>query len=327
MRRMLIAVSVDMEGASQLRSVREIFGCMPEYWETGKPRLEADVAAACEGLLAGGASELVVLDNHGGNTVNVSPESLPPDARLETWNVYDLREHGVDAMFQVGYHARGGVDGFLSHTYLPGLRLRVGSELISESHGRAWAAEVPLLGIVGNDLHQQTLGSLERTPYLVVQESIGRDAMRPVFANPQDGLDAIRSFAQATVRDGASAPAIAAPAGATFEASMPNGRDVVEDMAGASWARVGDVEFAVELDTWRDSRGPLAAAMNAALAPFIPYWLSGFASADEADAADQERVGQLVTIFDAWAAESHPQWYTEAADPFPTGVAERLGAV
>ena len=305
---MLIAVSVDMEGASQLRSVREIFGCMPEYWETGKPRLEADVAAACEGLLAGGASELVVLDNHGGNTVNVSPESLPPDARLETWNVYDLREHGVDAMFQVGYHARGGVDGFLSHTYLPGLRLRVGSELISESHGRAWAAEVPLLGIVGNDLHQQTLGSLERTPYLVVQESIGRDAMRPVFANPQDGLDAIRSFAQATVRDGASAPAIAAP-------------------AGASWARVGDVEFAVELDTWRDSRGPLAAAMNAALAPFIPHWLSGFASADEADAADQERVGQLVTIFDAWAAESHPQWYTEAADPFPTGVAERLGAV
>jgi hypothetical protein len=269
----------------------------------------------------------VVLDHHGGNTVNVSPESLPRGARLETWNVYDLREYGVDAMFQVGYHARGGVEGFLSHTYLPGLRLRVGSELISESHGRAWAAEVPLLGIVGNDLHQQTLGSLERTPYLVVQESVGRDVMRPVFADPQDGLEAIRSFAEAAVRDGASAPAIAAPAGVTFEASMPNGRDVVEDMAGASWARVGDVEFAVELETWRDSRGPLAAAMNAALAPFTPYWLSGLVSADEARAADQKRVGKLVTIFDAWAAESHPQWYAEAADPFPTGVAERLGAI
>ncbi len=149
---MLVALSVDMEGASQLRSVREIFGCMPEYWETGKPRLEADVAAACEGLLAGGASEVVVLDNHGGNTINVSAESLPAGARLETWHVYDLPGHGVDAMFQVGYHARGGVDGFLSHTYMPGLRLRVAGELISESHCRAWAAEVPLLGIVGNDL-------------------------------------------------------------------------------------------------------------------------------------------------------------------------------
>jgi D-aminopeptidase len=325
MQGMLVAVSVDMEGASQLRSVREIFGCMPEYWETGKPRLEADVAAACEGLLAGGASELAVLDNHGGNTVNVLPESLPRGARLETWNVYDLGQHGVDAMFQVGYHARGGIDGFLSHTYLPGLRLRVGGELISESHGRAWAAEVPLLGIVGNDLHQQTLESLEQTPYLVVQESVGRDAMRPVFADPQDGLGAIRSFAEACARESASAPAIAGPAGVTFEASMPNGPDVAEELAGAGWTRVGDVEFAVELETWAHSRGPLAAAMNAALAPFMPYWLAGFASAEEADAADQERVGALVMIFDAWAAESQPQWYTEAADPFPAGVAERLG--
>ena len=75
---MRVAVSVDMEGASQLRSVREIWGSLPEYWETGKPRLEDDVAAVCEGLLAGGASELVVLDNHGGNAVNVSAQALPP---------------------------------------------------------------------------------------------------------------------------------------------------------------------------------------------------------------------------------------------------------
>ena len=252
---MLVAVSVDMEGASQLRNVRETFGCMPEYWQTGKPRLEADVAAACEGLLAGGASEIVVLDNHGGNTVNVSAGSLPPGARLETWHVYELPEHGVDAMFQVGYHARGGVDGFLSHTYMPGLRLRVGGELISESHVRAWAADAPLLGIVGNDLHQQTLGSLVETPYLVVQESLGRDAMRPLFSDPQDGLDAIRSFAYECARNGASAAAIAAPAEVSFEASMPNGRDVAEDMAGAGWARVGDVEFAVELRRGRTRGG------------------------------------------------------------------------
>jgi D-aminopeptidase len=312
---MLVAVSVDMEGASQLRSVREIFGCFPEYWQTGKPGLEADVAAACEGLLAGGASELVVLDNHGGNTVNVSPESLPAGARLETWHVYDLPEHGVDAMFQVGYHARGGVNGFLSHTYIMGLRFRVGGELISESHARAWAAEVPLLGIVGNDMHRQTLGSLDGTPYLVVQESVGRDAMRPVFADPEDGLDAIRSFAQACARDSASASAIAGPAAVTFEASMPNGRDVVEEMAGAGWERVGEVEFAVELETWPDSREPLAAAMNAALAPYMPYWLGGFDSVEDAEAADQERVRQLGTIMDAWAAESQPQWYTQAAEP------------
>jgi D-aminopeptidase len=320
-----VVVSVDMEGASQLRGVREIFAALPEYWATGKLRLEADVAAACEGLLAAGVSELVVLDNHGsGNTVNVSPESLPAGARLATWNVYDLREHGVDAMFQLGYHARGGVDGFLSHTYVPTLRLRAGGELISESHGRAWAAEVPLLGIVGNDAHRETLGSLDGTPYLVVQESRGRAAMRPVFADPKDGLDAIREFAHACARGSASAATPSAPRGATFEASLPNGHEIADDLTAAGWTRTGEVEFAVEVDSWRETREPLAAAMNAALAPFLPYWLTGFASAEEAAALDPERVAALRMIFDAWAADSQPQWWTEAADPFPASVASQL---
>jgi D-amino peptidase len=312
-----------MEGASQLRSVREIWGCLPEYWATGRPRLEADVRAACEGLLAGGASELVVLDNHGGNTLNVSPEALPDGAKLETWRDFDLREHGVDAMFQVGYHPRGGVDGFLSHTYLPGLRLRVDGELISESHGRAWAAGTPLLGITGNDSHRETLGSLSDTPFLVVQRTISRSQAEPVFGE-EDGLDAIREFARHCMNSAASAPPVTAPTQLTFEASMPNGHEVVEQMTAAGWERAGQVEFIARLETWRDGRELLAAAMNAALAPFMPYWLGGFDRADDAAAADQQRVQQLRLIFDAWAEESHPQWYTQPTDPLPAGVAEQL---
>jgi D-aminopeptidase len=315
---MRVVVSVDMEGASQLRSVREIFGCFPEYWETGKPRLEADVAATCEGLLAGGASELVVLDNHGGNTINVSEESLPDGARLEQWNVFDLPDHGVEAMFQVGYHARGGVNGFLSHTYIMGLRLRVGDELISESHARAWAAGVPLLGIVGNDLHQQTLGSLGDTPFLVVQESEGRASMRPVFDQVEDGLEAIRAFAERCAREHESATPITPPADVTFAASLPNGDEVVAQMVEGGWARVGEVEFAVELAIWPDAREPLAAAMNAALAPFVPYWLGGFGSAEDAKNADADRVRRLRDIFDAWAEAVQPEWYTEARPALPT---------
>ena len=147
-----------------------------------------------------------------------------------------------------------------------------------------------------------------------------------MFPDPQEGLDAIRSFAEECVRQRASAQAVTAPAGVSFEASMPNGGDVVEAMAGAGWTRTGEVEFAVELESWRDSREPLAAAMNAALAPFLPYWLGGFAGPDEAGAADQERVAQLRLIFDAWAAESQPEWYTEPADPFPGRRRRRLAA-
>jgi D-amino peptidase len=322
---MTVAVSVDMEGASQLQSVREIWGCLPEYWETGKPRLEADVVAACQGLLAGGASELVVLDNHGGNTVNVTAEALPAGARVETWRDFDLRVHDVEAMFQVAYHARGGVEGFLSHTYVPGLRLRVDGELISESHGRAWASGVPLLGITGNDLHQETIGSLSDTPYLVVQKSLGRSAMQPLW-NVEEGQDAIRDFAERCMRDAASALTTRTPRDGTFEASMPNGHEVVDQMEAAGWARTGDVSFEVHFNTWADAREPLAAAMNAALAPFLPYWLGSFDSAEDAAATDQERVAQLRLIFDAWAQESQPQWWEERADPLPPHVAQALAA-
>jgi D-aminopeptidase len=60
---MRVVLSADMEGVSQLREVREIAAACAEYWETGKLRYEADVVAACEGLLSGGATEVVVLDN------------------------------------------------------------------------------------------------------------------------------------------------------------------------------------------------------------------------------------------------------------------------
>jgi D-amino peptidase len=154
LRAMRVVLSSDMEGISQLRTAREIVAVCPEYWLTGRPGYEAEVAAACEGLLDGGATEVVVLDNHAsGNPANLTADALPRGARLESWNVWDVPQHGVDAMLQVGYHARGGIDGFLSHTYAFALRLRCGDELISESHGRAWAARTRLIGIIGNDEH------------------------------------------------------------------------------------------------------------------------------------------------------------------------------
>jgi hypothetical protein len=199
---MLVVLSADMEGVSQLRRAREILAACPEYWETGKPRYEAEVAAACEGLLAGGATEVVVLDNHAsGNPANIGAGALPAGARLEAWNVWDLPGHGVDAMLQVGYHARGGVDRFLSHTYGFDLRLRCGDELISESHGRAWAAQTRLIGITGNDLHEQTLGSLSGTPFLVVQRSFRHGAAEPVV-----GLDAVREFARTCAENASDVP-------------------------------------------------------------------------------------------------------------------------
>jgi D-aminopeptidase len=307
---MLVAVSADMEGISQLVDPREILACCQEYWQTGKPRLEADVAAVCLGLLDAGASEIVVLDNHGsGNPRNIAAESLPSRARLEGWDLFDLAEHGVDALFQVGYHARGGVEGFISHTYVPGLRLRVDDELISESHGRAWAADLPLLGIVGNDEHRRTLGSLEGTPFLVVQESRGRGAVTPTFADATVGLEAIRSFAAGTLDAAGVASEIEPPAGVNLAASMPNGADVLELMTSAGWQRTGDVEFGVELESWREARDPIRAAMGAAISPFMPYWFGDLTTSALAERADPETAATLASSIESWARESQPEWW------------------
>src|SRR6185436_12577672 len=116
---------------------------------------------------------------------------------LEAWHMFDLRERGVDALLQVGCHSRAELDAFVPHTYSPELVLHVDAEPISESHGRAWAADVPLLGICGNDVHARTLGSLDGVPYLVTQYTSST-----VNARCAASLDEIEGFAEEAARTG-----------------------------------------------------------------------------------------------------------------------------
>lgn len=306
---MLVVVSADMEGVSELRSAREIVAACPEYWETGKPRYEEEVAAACEGLLAGGVTDVVVLDNHAsGNPANISARALPAGARLETWNVWDLPEHGVDAMLQVGYHARGGVNGFLSHTYGLDLRLRCGDELISESHGRAWAAQTRLIGITGNDLHEQTLGSLSGTPYLVVQRSTGHRAAEPVA-----GLDAIHEFARTCAAGAGDVRPVDVPGATRLAASMPHGATVETTMGEGGWARTGELEYGIALDSWEDAREPIGVAMLAAFAPILDAWSNDLTSPERASVYDEAKRESLCAAVDVWAESSGPEWFTAAS--------------
>jgi hypothetical protein len=303
---MLVVLSSDMEGISRLSRAREIMAACPEYWETGRPYYEEEVSAACEGLLAGGATEVVVLDNHAsGNPANIATDALPAGARVETWNVWDLPEHGIDAMLQVGYHARGGVDGFLSHTWGLDLRLRYGDELISESHGRAWAARTRLIGITGNDLHEQTLGSLSGTPYLVVQRSAGHAAAEPVA-----GPDAVREFARICAENADDLPPVEVPGAGRLAASMPHGASVEATMRDGGFDRTGEVEYEIALDSWGDAREPVATAMLAAFAPVLDAWSNELTSPELADAYDAVKRESLAVAIDAWAKASGPEWFS-----------------
>lgn len=305
LRAMRVVLSSDMEGISQLRRAREILAACPEYWHTGRPRYEAEVAAACEGLLAGGATEVIVLDNHAsGNPANLAADALPSGARLESWNLWDVPRHDVDAMLQVGYHARGGVDGFLSHTYAFELRLRCGDELISESHGRAWAARTRLIGIVGNDAHERTLGSLSGTPFLVVQRSNGHASSEPLEA-----LDAVREFARTCAENASGVRPVDVPGETRLAATMPHAATVEAAMREGGWTRTADVEYEVPLRTWDDAREPIGAAMLAAFSPILSAWSNELTSAERAQAYDSAKRERLVAALDAWAADSGPEWF------------------
>jgi D-amino peptidase len=276
---MRVVLSADMEGIAGMRSAGQVLACCPEYWESGRAAYTADVVAAAEGLLDGGATEVVVLDNHAsGNPRNLLLDRLPAGVREESWNVFDLPAQGIDAMLQVGYHPRGGQRGFVPHTYSPGLRLRVGDEEISESHGRAWAAQVPLIGITGNAVHARTLGSLEGVPFLVVQDGDDPHAATPVLTEP---AQAIREFAREALRGIADAPRPVAPAGVPFEAEL-----------------AGERLLTVDLTEWADAREPLAAAMGTAMAPFMGHLRALDLSSREAlDRQDQAALGELAELF------------------------------
>ena len=300
---MRVVLSADMEAISGITGVRQILGSCAEYWESGRQHMTDDVVAAAAGLLEGGATEVVVLDNHGaGAPWNIFREQLPKGARGEDWNVFDLPRHGVDGMLQVGYHARAGVASFAPHTYIPGLRLSLDGEPIGESHGRIWAAETALLGIVGHAAHERTLGPLAGTPFLAVQDGEHPLRARSLYDDPEVARAAIFDFARGCVSHIARATTPEPPRGALFEAVIDDCADAqATKMLAAGWARAGHDRFAVELPHWADAQGPLAGAMGAAFAPFQEPWSHLDLSSSEAFAAqDAARLDELTDAFMTW---------------------------
>jgi len=116
---MRIYLVTDLEGVC---GVMNFAGwCMPEsrYYEMAKQLLTAEVNAAIEGFLAGGATEVAVLDGHGYG--GIRGELLHPAAELmRVWPgqwPFLLDERAYDGVAWVGQHAKAGTPfAHLAHT-------------------------------------------------------------------------------------------------------------------------------------------------------------------------------------------------------------------
>ncbi len=116
-----IFLSADIEGTCGIAHWDETGKNKPDYTPFAD-QMTREVAAACEGVLAGGADEILVKDAHD-SARNIHPEALPEKARLfRGWarNPYIMMA-GLDETFDgvlfTGYHSGAAMNGNpLSHT-------------------------------------------------------------------------------------------------------------------------------------------------------------------------------------------------------------------
>lgn len=118
---MKLLIAADMEGISGVTSPGHTRPVDGEYARF-RSRMTADVNAAVEGALQGGAQEIVVADGHLDGR-NILIEELHPRARLNAglaapYAMVEGIQHDVDAAFFIGYHARmGSLAAVLDHTW------------------------------------------------------------------------------------------------------------------------------------------------------------------------------------------------------------------
>jgi len=322
-----VALVFDMEGAAHIQDPRDVLPMYPGYWDIGRRALMIDIAAAAQGLLDAGVDEVGVISHHGAGEnpwPNVIETLLPEGARSVDWEMKDLAEQ-ADAMIQVGCHAPGGSPSFLSHTFLPGFRMRMGDEVISESHEWAFAAGVPLLGIVGSEALQRERGaSLADVPFLAVQTGEGHDVGRPVLGDAEQTAAAIRTFAAGSI-DAAAAARPLKPTDVSLVASLHNARDVGNEVVAAGWTRLSETEFALEGATWAEVDDAVWEAVELAYRPYTWMFPEIDWTEENAMALDAELLERIDAVWSGWTQERHPAWFAPTAqdtlEGFPQAMA------
>jgi len=178
-----ILVYYDMEGISGQNDMRSLsFG--NEEYNQAREWLTNDVNAVIDGLFAGGADEVHVVDAHGSG--NPDPDILVEkmDNRAELvskdkpFEAYvELTEEGIyDGVAVVCMHSKTGGGGFAAHTYTIGMDWILNdmsineTEIIAYSWGRA---DVPVIFASGDDKLEEQLKWMDWLEYVRVKIAKG----------------------------------------------------------------------------------------------------------------------------------------------------------
>jgi D-amino peptidase len=243
-----ILVLHDMEGLSGQNDPDTYFFGTPRYAE-GQQLLVADVNAVIEGLYAGGATEVHVVDGHGsGNpSPDVRRDLLDKRAqqivRDSSFDAYSdlVAPNAYDAVAVVGMHAKTGSGGFASHTYTLGIDFIINGSAITETElvGLSWGREgIPVIFGSGDDRLARDLTTMPWIEFVTVKRAIAADsaAPRPVEEARADLRQAAERAMQKLRRGEAKAMRVTTPITATLHAVPPADISVLDSVPGIAYA-------------------------------------------------------------------------------------------
>jgi D-amino peptidase len=152
-------IRADLEGASGVVSYEQVVPGEAEY-EFGRRMFHSDLLAAVRGLAAGGATDIVIYDEHYWGR-NIDLELLPSHVTVIAGKPPYASDWpgGLDdsfaGMLMVGFHAMAATEGaLLPHTYEADIReLRLNGQVVGEIGMEAAIAgdcDVPLVLVTGD---------------------------------------------------------------------------------------------------------------------------------------------------------------------------------
>jgi D-amino peptidase len=210
---MKIFLSSDMEGTAGVVDWAQCVGDGPEA-AAGRRLLLAEVNAAIEGAIEGGATEIVVNDSHA-TMRNLPADELLGEASYISGShkpLYMMQglDGSFDAVLFVSYHGSIGAPAGLSHTYNPRavLEVTLNGIVTGEAGINALVAAhygVPVVLVTGDRCAcEETAELIPGVHSAIVKEHVSRLAAHSL--HPARACALIRDRAQAAVSAAAGAP-------------------------------------------------------------------------------------------------------------------------
>jgi D-amino peptidase len=210
---MKVFLSTDMEGTAGVVDWEQCIGDGPQA-AAGRRLLLAEVNAAIEGALAGGATEFVVNDSHS-TMRNLAPAELAGQASYISGSHKPLyMMQGLDGSFDaamfISYHGSIGVPAGLSHTYNPRavVEARIDGTVAGEAGINSLVAAhygVPVVLVTGDRCAcEETAALIPGIHQAVVKEHITRLAAHSL--HPDRACALIMDRARAAMASAATAP-------------------------------------------------------------------------------------------------------------------------